>query len=124
VAAVAGDVVAYFAEVGAEQGRVVTDKSDADTVVIGAGVLGGAVAGVHTGTGAEYGWIQIKGPATLNTAIGDSAADGDMLMAGATDKAVQRMKFTGSTPNILAIGAYCAIANDASAKKVICDFPM
>lgn len=121
VAGVAGDVVAYFAEVGASTGRVVTDKTDADSVVVGAGVLGAAVAGVLAV--AEYAWIQIKGPATLNTAIGDSAADGDQLMAGATDLALQRMKYTGTSPNIVPVGPCVAICNDTTAKLVSCDFP-
>lgn len=118
VAGVAGDIACYNAEDGAETHTVVLDKSDADANPIAAGALQGSVNGV-AGT-AEYGWIQVKGPATLNTALGGSAADGDMLMAGTTDKALEKLTFTEGTPNVIK-GAYCGVANDASAKKVILD---
>ena len=120
VAGVAGDIVAYGAATGAEDNTVVLDRDDADTNPIGAGALVGTVTGT-AGT-AEYGWIQVKGHITLSTAVGGSAGDGDMLMAGATDKAVEKLTFTDGTPNVIK-GAYIGIANDATAKKVILDCP-
>lgn len=121
VAAVAGDIVAYFAATGHSTNRVVTDKTDADAAPVAAGAVQAAVAGVLAV--AEYGWIQIKGPATLNTAIGGTPADGDQLMAGATDKALTKQLFAGTTPNIAATGAYAGVATDESAKLVALDCP-
>lgn len=120
VTGVAGDIVAYAKETGGEDHTVVLDKTDADTNPICAGALQGTVVG--TADTAEYCWIQIKGPSTLNTAIGGSAGDGHMLMAGTTDKAVEKLIFTEAAPNTI-LGAYCGVANDASAKKVILDCP-
>lgn len=121
VAGVAGDVAAYFAAVGHSTHRVVLDKTDADAAPIGAGLLGGTVTG--TLAVAEYGWIQIKGPATANTAIGGTPADGDQLMAGTTDLALEKQLFAGTTPNIAAVGSYCGAGTDVTAKLVACDFP-
>lgn len=121
VAGVAGDVVAYGAATGHSVSLVVTDKTDADTAPVGAGVLMATVAGVLAV--AEYVWIQIKGPATLNTAIGGTPADGDQLMAGTTDLAVTKQLFAGTTPNIAAVGAYVGTGTDVSATLIACDFP-
>lgn len=121
VAGVAGDCCSYGAATGHGNNLVVLDQTDADAVPVGAGLLGGTVAGV-AGT-SYYGWIQIKGAATANQAIGGSAADGDPLIASTTDKVLSRQLFAGTTPNIAANGARVAISNDSSAKLVICDFP-
>lgn len=121
VAGVAGDLVSYFKEVGHGQARVVTDVTDADGVPIGAGLLGGTIVG--TLAVAEYGWIQIKGPATANQALAGTPLDGEPLVASATDKTLTRQLFAGTSPTIVANGAMVAIANDVSAKLVVCDFP-
>lgn len=121
VAGVAGDLAAYAAATGHNTAAVVLDKTDADAAPVGAGLLGGTVTGT-AGT-AEYGWIQIKGPATAAQTIGGTPADGDLLKAGVTDKALTKLLFAGTTPNIAADGAYCGVGTDVSAKLVACDFP-
>lgn len=121
VAGVAGDTVAYDNEDGLNNNHVVTDRSDAGSVPVGAGMLLAAAAG--TLAVATFLWIQIKGPATLNTTIGGSAADGDPLKAGTTDLAFTKQLFAGTTPNIAADGPRVAIAVDASAKFVALDCP-
>jgi hypothetical protein len=121
VAGIAGSVVAYEAEDGAENNVVVLDRNDADAKPIGAGVLQAAVAGVHSPQASYYGWIQIKGPATLTADLGGTPADGDTFMAGATDLAVT--KFTNDDSTETNDGHPCGVINDDSAGKVICDFP-
>jgi len=121
VAGVAGDVACYFAAIGHRDSRVVLDNTDADAVPVGAGLLGGTVAGV-AGT-AEYGWVQIKGHAVANQAIAGTPADGDSLMASTTDKVLTVQLFAGTTPNIAETGAKVAVGTDVSAKFVACDFP-
>lgn len=120
VAGVAGDAVAYEAEDGVENFTVVIDLSDADSSPLPAGLLQGSVAGVHSPQVEYYGWIQKTGPATVNQALAGSAADGNPLTIISTDKTLSRAIEADSA------GVYktvCAIANDASAKKVICCFP-
>tara|TARA_Y100000590_G_scaffold468878_1_gene653622 strand:+ start:1618 stop:1824 length:207 start_codon:yes stop_codon:yes gene_type:complete len=63
----------------------------------------------------EYGWIQIKGAATLTIAL-TAGADGDPLTP------------TGSADGTLDVSAsatdnVCAIAGDISDKEIICTFP-
>lgn len=100
--------VAYYYEAGGAQDFVVTSDLS-DSVNIGAGVLMAA-----PGDG-EWCWVQIKGPATLNTAL-TAGADGNALTP------------VGSTDGTLDVSAavtdhVCAYADDASAKEIICDFP-
>lgn len=112
----AGDVVYYVDDTGYGASTVTADVSDASGAEIGAGV---AVAAV-TEDGAGF-WGQIKGAATLSTALGGTAGDGDPLTAvGAADKALTKAAEADAT------GVYksvVAIAVDASAKEIICDFP-
>ena len=108
VAAVANQVAYYYTLDGYKNHSVTSDLSD--SVEIGAGVLQSA-----PGDG-EYGWIQIKGPATLNLAL-TAGADGDPLTP------------TGSSDGTLDVSAavtdnVCAIAGDISDKEVVCDFPL
>jgi|TARA_R100001244_G_scaffold24873_1_gene25039 hypothetical protein len=108
VAAVASQVAYYYTLDGYKNHTVTSDLSD--SVEIGAGVLQSA-----PGDG-EYGWIQIKGPATLNLAL-TAGADGDPLTP------------TGSSDGTLDVSAavtdnVCAIAGDISDKEVACDFPL
>lgn len=83
VAGVAGSLVGYFAATGYAAHRVVLDLSDADSAVFCAGALCGSVVG--TLTVPYYGWVQIKGPCTLDTAVGSGAA-GSPFYLGNTDK--------------------------------------
>ena len=83
VAGAAGSLVAYEAVNGYSNKHVVADLSDADAAVFVAGVTLAAVTGT-AGT-AYYCWIQIKGEATLDTAVGSGAA-GSPFYLTTTDK--------------------------------------
>ena len=108
VAAVAGNMVYYVAETGAETFTVTSDLSDSNGV--GAGMLMSAPAD------GEYCWIQVAGPATLTTAL-TAGADGNALTAvGATDGTLDVS--AAVTDHI------CAIALDASARKVMLTCPI
>lgn len=110
VAAVAGNVCYYYAPGGVSAGATTVVTSDlSDSAGLGAGVLQSAPAD------GEYCWIQIKGPATLTTAL-TAGADGNALTAvGATDGTLD--------VSALVTDAVVAYAVDASAKIVMCDFP-
>jgi hypothetical protein len=110
VAGVAGNVAYYYAPGGASAGATSVVTSDlSDSAEVGAGVLQAAMAD------GEYGWIQIKGPATLTPAL-TAGADGDPLTpTGATDGTLD---VTAATTD-----ARCGVAIDASAKIIMCDFP-
>ena len=104
---VAGEVAYYVAATGYANNDVTSDLSASDEV--GAGVLQAALSDN------EFGWIQIKGPATLTIAL-TAGADGDPLTP------------TGSADGTLDVTALvtdhvCAIAGDASANEILCDFP-
>lgn len=108
VAAVVGNFAYYWAETGAETWTVTMDLSDSSGV--GAGVFQSIPAD------GEYCWIQVAGPATLTTAL-TAGADGNALTA------------VGSTDGTLDVSALvtdhiCAIAMDASAKKVLLTCPL
>ncbi|MGE0238405.1 MAG: hypothetical protein AB7F09_20035 [Parvibaculaceae bacterium] len=110
VAAVAGNVCYYYAPGGASAGATGIVTSDlSDSAEVGAGVL------MSAPTDGQYCWIQITGPATLNTAL-TAGADGDPLTpTGATDGTLDVT--AAATDHI------CAAAIDASAKIVLCQFP-
>lgn len=110
VAAVAGNVCYYYAPGGTSAGATTVVTSDlSDSAGLGAGVLQAAPAD------AEYCWIQIKGAATLTTAL-TAGADGNALtVVGATDGTLD---VSG-----LVTDAVVAYAVDASAKIIMCDFP-
>lgn len=104
---VAGEVAYYYTLDGYKLGQVTSDLSD--SVEIGAGVL------QATMSDGEFGWLQIKGAATLSIAL-TAGADGDPLTpTGAGDGTLDVT--TAVTDNI------CAIAGDISDKEIICDFP-
>jgi len=108
VAAVAGNVCYYYLADGYSTNTVTSDLSD--SVNIGAGVLMAA-----PGDG-EYGWIQIRGAATVTTALAGPPADGNALTAvGATDGTLD--------VSALVTDHVCAIADDATAKSIVCMFP-
>jgi len=110
VAAVAGNVAYYYAPGGVSAGATSVVTSDlSDSAGLGAGVLQSAPAD------AEYCWVQIKGPATLTTAL-TAGGDGNALTAvGATDGTLD--------VSALVTDAIVAFAVDASAKIVMCEFP-
>lgn len=110
VAAVSGNVCYYYAPSGTSAGATTVVTSDlSDSAGLGAGVLQSAPAD------GEYCWVQIKGPATLNTAL-TAGADGNALTAvGATDGTLD--------VSAAVTDAVVAYAVDASAKIVMCDFP-
>ena len=103
---VAGEVAAYNAEDGYKLNQVTSDYSDSDNV--GAGVLGANVSDE------QYLWIQIKGPATLSIAL-----------TGTTDGAVQTVTGAGdgTLDDAATLEHRCAVAIDATAKEILCDFP-
>ena len=104
---VAGEVCYYVADTGYAANQVTSDLSASSE--IGAGVLVSAMSDN------EYGWIQIKGGATLSIAL-TAGADGDPLTP--TGSADGTLDVSGAvTDNV------CAIAVDASANEIICDFP-
>jgi hypothetical protein len=110
IAAVAGNVTYFYAPGGVSTGvtnEVTSDLSDSNEV--GAGVLVAAPAAD------EYCWVQIRGVATLATAL-TAGADGDPLTpTGATDGTLD-VTADATSP-------ICAFAIDASAKIVMCAFP-
>ena len=110
VAAVAGNVVYYYAVSGTSAGQVdIVTMDITDSGGVGAGVLQTVLTDLY------YGWVQIKGPATLTTAL-TAGADGNALTAiGATDGTLD--------VSALVTDAVVAYAIDASAKIVMCDFP-
>jgi hypothetical protein len=108
VAAVAGNVCYYVAETGMETWTVTSDLSDSNN--IGAGVFQSVPAD------GEYCWVQVAGPATLTTAL-TAGADGNALTAvGATDGTLD---VSGAVTDVIV-----AYAIDASAKKIVCAFPL
>ena len=109
VAAVAGNMTAYKSDVsyGPAAAEVSSDVSDSLTVP--AGMLMSAIP--H----GSFGWIQIKGIATLNTAL-VSGADGNALVMSATTDGT--LKVAAAVTEVVA-GA----AIDASAKIVALDCP-
>ncbi len=104
---VAGEVTYYYTLDGYKNNIVTSDLSD--SVEIGAGVLQVVMSD------SEYGWVQIKGPATLTIAL-TAGADGDPLTpTGAGDGTLDVS--AAVTDNV------CAIAGDISDKEIVCDFP-
>lgn len=110
VAAVAGNVAYLYAVSGASAGQTTEVTMDlTDTQGIGAGVFQSVPAD------GEYCWLQIKGVATLTTA----------LTAGSDGNALTPVGSTDGTLDVSAAvtDAICAYAIDADAKIVFCDFP-
>ncbi len=107
VAAAAGNVCYYYTLDGYKNNVVTSDLSD--SIEIGAGVLLSAPAD------GEYCWIQIRGAATVTTAL-TAGNDGDPLTpTGSTDGTLDVT--TAVTDHI------CAYAGDISDKEIICMFP-
>jgi len=110
VVAVSGNVVGYLAPSGASAGATTKVTADAsDTARVGAGVLNSAPAD------GEYCWIQVTGARQLTTAL-TSGADGNALTVGTADNT---LKVSAAVTDSI-----CATAIDASAKIVMCQFPL
>lgn len=113
---VAGDVVYYVDATGYSAHTVTADVSDSSGAELGAGVVCAPVT-----EDGSYFWIQIRGAATLSTALGGSAGDGAPLTAvGAADKALTAAKEADSTAAYVSVVAF---AQDASEKTIVCMFP-
>lgn len=116
VASIAGDVAYYYgvsgdAVTGGYENNVVTmDRTDA---YLGAGVFQAIIAD------GEYGWIQIKGPATLTNTL-TAGADGNPLTHIGADADGRLDVVADGEADTSAIVAY---ATDIDAKKISCDFP-
>ena len=109
VAGVTGEVAYYYLLDGYKNNIVTSDLSDA-TGDIGAGVLQASLAD------AEYGWVQIRGAATLSIAL-TAGADGDPLTpTGAGDGTLDVNVATAANTHI------CAWAGDASDNEIVCNF--
>jgi len=102
VAAVAGNV-AYLQSTG----KVTSDLSD--SLSIGAGVLQSAPASD------SYCWVQIKGPATITTALTAGANGNALTPVGATDGTLD--------VSALVTDPVCAYVENAAGKGILCDFP-
>ena len=110
VAAVVGNVAYIYAVSGASAGQTTEVTMDVtDSVGIGAGVFQSIPAD------GEYCWIQIKGAATLTTAL-TAGADGNAATAiGTTDGTLD---LSDAVTDVVV-----AAIVDATAKIVLCDFP-
>jgi hypothetical protein len=106
IAAVAGNIVGFYAPGGVSTGVTNVVSSDvSDTIGVGAGMLMAVIAN------GDYGWIQTKGLATITPAL-VSGADGNALTLSST---------TDGTLKVCAAvtDAECAVAIDASAKIIM-----
>ena len=112
VASVVGNVAYYYGVSGA--GALVninTCTMDVtDSIGIGAGVFQAVLAD------GEYGWLQVRGVATLTTALTAGAEGNALTPIGTTDGTLDVSALV--TDNI------CAYAMDISAKIVMCNFPI
>ena len=104
---VAGEVAYYYTLDGYKLNQVTSDLSD--SVEIGAGVLQAAISED------EYGWVQIKGAATLTIAL-TAGTDGDPLTPTGSADGTLDVSANGATDNV------CAIAGDISDQEIVCDF--
>ncbi len=111
---VAGEVCYYVDDTGYEANDVTSDLSAAGgDESIGAGVLQANMADN------EFGWIQIKGAATLTIGI-VAGADGQPLTplgAAASDGSLDLVDTD------IALGHVCALIIDKSDDIILCDFP-
>tara|TARA_Y100001938_G_C8036438_1_gene403605 strand:+ start:63 stop:530 length:468 start_codon:yes stop_codon:yes gene_type:complete len=106
-AGVAGEACYYYTLDGYKNNQVTSDLSD--SVEIGAGILQAAM------TDGQFGWIQIRGAATMTIAL-TAGSDGDPLTpTGAADGTLDVS--AAATDNV------CAISGDISDKEIICTFP-
>lgn len=109
ISGVAGEVAYYFEDDGPLTFKVTSDVSDC-TGEIGAGVLQAALADTN------FGWLQIKGPATLTIAL-TAGADGDSLTGTGAGDGTLDLSVAAETDHI------CATCIDATVNTIVCDFP-
>lgn len=108
---VSGEVAYYTAVDGYKLNTVTSDLGDA-TDEIGAGVLSANMSED------EWGWLQVRGLATLSIAL-TAGADGDPLTpTGATDGTLDVNVATAANTHI------CAWAGDITDKEILCEFPL
>lgn len=105
-AGVTGEV-AYYLAANAAGSIVTSDLSDSNE--IGAGVIQNTMADN------SYGWLQISGPATLSIALSAETDGAALTPAGSADGTLDVS--AAATDHI------CAVADDASAKLIMCMFP-
>lgn len=109
---VAGEVAYYYTLDGYKNHQVTSDLSD--SVEIGAGVLQAAMSDD------EYGWVQIRGAATLTIAL-TAGTDGDPLTpTGAGDGTLDVVANDAASGYLSHV---CAYAGDHSDNEIICQFP-
>ncbi len=107
---VAGEVAYYLGADGYKNSQVTSDLSD--SLEIGAGVLQVVMSED------EYGWLQVRGFATLSIAL-TAGVDGDPLTpTGATDGTLDVNVATAANTHI------CARAGDISDQEIMCMFPL
>ncbi len=115
IACVAGRMMGFFAPDGHKLNQVTMDTSDQEqaATLVGAGL---SVVAIATDS---YGWIQIKGPATMSVVI-VNGADGDPLgLVGATaDVGDLDLHITAVSNSHI-----CAYAGDFSDKEIMLDCP-
>lgn len=107
VAGVAGEVC-YYDGVGAAQTNIVTSDLT-DSINLGAGVLQANLAD------GNFGWIQIRGSATLTIALTAGANGNALTPVGAGDGTLD--------VSALVTDHICAYVDDAATNKIICAFP-
>lgn len=105
VAAVAGNAVAYKADVAFSDTTAEVSSDVSDSLTVGAGMLMSAIPN------GSFGWIQTRGICTLTTAL-VSGADGNALVMSATTDGTLKV-CAAVTEHV------CAVAIDASA-KIVC----
>ena len=95
VAVAAGTLLAYLAATGYASHTVVSDHTDADAAINPAGAAVAVAAGVLA---TEYFlWVQIKGLATLDTAVTSGAAGSPFYMTAA-DKSSAIVTLVAQSP--------------------------
>lgn len=104
---VAGEVAYYYTLDGYKNHQVTSDLTD--SLEVGAGVLQAAMSD------GEYGWIQIKGAATLSIALTAATDGANYTPTGSADGTLDVT--TAATDH------QCAIGGDTSDREIICDFP-
>lgn len=102
-----GDVACYVAY-ASDGNAVIVDGAN---TAFGAGVV---LVALGTGT-VQYGWIQVRGLATLSTALSGSPTIGQALTTA--NAANYALDLGGTADGVV---AWCY---DATAKKVLCNFP-
>lgn len=112
VAAVSGNATAYYTVDGYKNNVVTSDYSD--SVNIGAGIL------QSTPTNGDFCWIQIRGAATMASALTAGGDGQNLTVLGAGDGLLDIPSsywLTSTDTNFT-----CAVSADISDKEIICNF--